>query len=70
MGQDHRGRAVAEAELGEDVVHVRLDGPLTEHQLVGDLGVGQAATDQGEDLALACGQDLQGRCIRARGSER
>ena len=51
--------ALAQLELGEDAPHVGLDGRLGEDQALGDLGVGQAAGDLEQDLALPGGQQLQ-----------
>ena len=54
--------ARAHAELGEGGGEVALDRALGEEELVGDLGVGQALGDVGEDLALAVGE---GRALDA-----
>ena len=43
-------------ELGEHVVDVVAHGLRRQHPAAGDLGVGQAARDQVEDLALTFGQ--------------
>jgi hypothetical protein len=49
--------AVAGADLGEHVVDVALYRCLADEQALGDLGVGQAGRDQGEDLrATSCGR--------------
>src|ERR1044071_8511766 len=56
---DRPGRdlgAGAEAELVEDVLDVGVGGALGDHELVGDLAVGQPPRDQGGDLDLAVGQ--------------
>src|SRR5436309_2823991 len=53
---DHRLHAVADAELLEDARDVRLGGRLADHEPLADLGVGQPAGEQVEDLALAWGQ--------------
>ena len=47
---------VAQAELGQHVAHVVLDGLAGDEQPVADLGVGQSGADQLEDLALALRQ--------------
>ena len=47
--------AVAQLEFLQDVRDVGLDGPLADEELVGDLGVGQAAGEKFEDLELARG---------------
>jgi hypothetical protein len=49
------------------VVDVRLDRALADVQLGGDLGVGPAAADEREHLALAAGQRVQ---IRVRPGRR
>src|SRR5215467_10732054 len=48
--------AVAEAELLEDVRDVRLDGRVTDVELLPDLGVRQAAGDQPEHVEFALSQ--------------
>ena len=48
--------AGAHAELGEGRGEVALDRALGEEELVGDLGVGEPAGDEGEHLALAVGE--------------
>src|SRR5580658_8045928 len=45
-----------EAELGQDVGHVTRRGSRADHQLVGDLAVGQAPGDEDHDLVLARGK--------------
>jgi hypothetical protein len=35
---------------------VSLDGGARDHELFGDLGVGQPAGDEPEDLELSCGE--------------
>jgi hypothetical protein len=42
---DDGGGAVAELELGEQVVDVGLHGALAHHKLGGDVGVGLALAD-------------------------
>src|SRR5215472_12263533 len=59
VGQDHKLHPVPRAELGEQVVYVRLDRGLGDDKLGGDLGVGQAPGDQGEHLALPPGGPRQ-----------
>src|SRR3954465_4719910 len=51
--------AVGEVERLEDVSDVRLDGGVTDEQLLGDLGVGEAACDQLEDFEFALGEVVQ-----------
>src|SRR3954464_14121228 len=53
--EDHRLEAVAHSELRQHVLDVRLHRRGLDRQLIGDLGVGQAAGDQLEHLALARG---------------
>ena len=48
--------AVAEPELGEDVLDVVAHRAVRQHQLVGDLAVGAAQRDQLGDLAFAGGE--------------
>ena len=47
VGEDHRLDPVAQAELGQDPADMRLHGGLGDEQPAGDLGVGQAAGDEG-----------------------
>ena len=61
VGEDHRVDAVAQAELHEDVAHVRLDGVLGDHELGRDLGVRQAPGKQAERVALAGGEAVERR---------
>lgn len=42
--------AVMESQLGQDVVHMNVDGPDREVQLPGDVAVGEAAGHQRGDL--------------------
>ena len=48
--------AVAYAGLGENAIHVGLDGGLTDDEIAGDLGVRQTRRDQRQHLGFACGQ--------------
>ena len=57
-GHDGLG-AAAEAELGEDPVHVRLDRREADDERGGDFVIGAAAGDRGEDLALSLGELAQ-----------
>src|SRR5207247_6973589 len=41
-----------DAELVEDVAHVRVGGALRQHQPLGDLAIGQAVRQQQRDLLL------------------
>ena len=45
--------AVSDRELAENAFDVCLYGRLAEDQPVGDLAVGHAACDEGEDLKLS-----------------
>ena len=51
----------AQAELGEDVADVVLDGLAADVEALGDLGVGQAVAEQVEHLGLALGQQAAAR---------
>ncbi len=53
-------------QFGEDPVDVLADGLLGDHQLGGDGGVGAALGHQGEDLALAGGEPVDGLAARRR----
>ena len=44
--------AVACTGLGEDVVDVRFDGCAADYERGGDLGVGEAGSDEFEDFDL------------------
>src|SRR3954447_21658100 len=50
MCPQRRGRAVRDADRGEDLGHVRLDGLLGDAQAAGDLLVRQAARDESQDV--------------------
>src|SRR5947208_14195276 len=52
-GQDGRLSAVADLQLFEDPVQVRLHRGLIDEQLAGDLAVAAAAHEQGEDLVFS-----------------
>jgi hypothetical protein len=56
VGQDNRLDAVAQSELGHYPADVDLDGARGQVQAAGDLAVGQARGDEGEDVLLAAGQ--------------
>ena len=56
VGDHDRLDPIPDAELAEDAGHVRLHGGLRDHHLGRDLGVGQAATDQAQDVELALGE--------------
>ena len=57
--EDHQLGAVAQAELGEDARHVRLDGRRSDEQALGDLGVGGPPGDGDHHLALPVGESLE-----------
>jgi hypothetical protein len=48
------------AELAEDVADVLFDGALGDREAVGDGAVGAALGHQGEDVALARGERVEG----------
>jgi hypothetical protein len=51
--------AVAQAELAEDAADVGLDRLFGEDEALGDLPVGKAAGDQGENLGLPRGERVE-----------
>ena len=55
--------AGAEAELLLDVIHVGLDGPLGDEQLLSDLHVGESTCDQAGDFVLPAGQRVVGATV-------
>jgi peptidoglycan/LPS O-acetylase OafA/YrhL len=57
--EDHQLGAVAQAELGEDAGHVRLDGRRSDEQALGDLGVARPPGDGDHHLALPVGEALE-----------
>ncbi|GAA4064444.1 hypothetical protein GCM10022233_43350 [Streptomyces shaanxiensis] len=57
--EDRRLYAVAQAEFAEQRVHVGLHGAHGDAELLGDLRVGEAGRDQGEDAPPAAGQAVQ-----------
>ena len=57
--EDHQLGAVAQAELGEDAGHVRLDGRRSDEQALGDLGVAGPPGDGDHHLALPVGESLE-----------
>ena len=61
VGVDHGLHPVPEAELAEQVGHVALGCGLGDHERGGDLGVGEAAGDQLQDLALPLGEGVDAR---------
>ena len=68
VGEDHGLHPVAQAELHKNPPDVRLGGLLGDDQALTDLGVGQAAGDQLEYLALPRGQRSQLRRQGGRGT--
>ena len=56
VGEGDELGAVAAAELAQSPADVRLRGQGADHEAAGDLGVGQTASDEAQDLALAFGQ--------------
>ena len=65
VGEDDRLDAVAEVELVEHAGDVGLDRERRDDELFGDLGVGEAARDEHEDLALARRSARRGRVAGA-----
>src|SRR6266702_5276007 len=61
ISDDDQLGPVPGVQLGEDPGHVRLAGQRADEQPGGDLGVGQAAGDQREDLQLPCGERVRER---------
>jgi glucans biosynthesis protein C len=59
VGEDHQLGPVAQAELGEDARHVRLDGRRSDEQALGDLGVAGPPGDGDHHLALPVGEPLE-----------
>jgi hypothetical protein len=59
VGEDHGLDAVADAELGEDALGVRLDGGFLDDERGGDLAVRQAASDEQLTLYKSVGSALQ-----------
>ena len=57
--------AGAELKLSEDALYMPLDGALADRELLSDLKVGQASSDQRRDLALA-GSEANGPISSAR----
>ena len=55
----HQLRAVPRVELREQPADVRLRGRVRHEELLGDLGVRQAARDGAEHLALALGERVE-----------
>lgn len=64
------GGAVVDAELGEDVLDVVVDGALGDVQPGGDLPVGQARTHEAGDLLLSPGQESERRALGVGGHDR
>ncbi len=63
VGQDDGLDPVAQAELGQQVAHVRFDGGLADDEVGGYLGVGEAAGEPQQDVVFPGGQRGQpGRC--------
>src|SRR5437016_14129961 len=55
-GKDGGFGAVRQAQLAEDLLDVKLDGMDAQEEVAGDLGIGHAARDTTEDVALALGE--------------
>lgn len=52
VGEHHRLDAITQVELFEDACDVRLRGVLADDELGGDLGIGETAGDEPQDLAF------------------
>src|SRR3954468_6367430 len=63
VGVDDGVDAVADTQLHQDPADVRLDRRLGDDEGVGDLGVGQSASDQLQRLALALGERRKGAAV-------
>src|ERR1700730_7347274 len=63
VGKDDRPDPVAQAELGEQVAHMRFHGGFAYDEVGGDLGVGEAAGEPQQDVVFPRGQ----RCQLGRG---
>ena len=50
VGENDRSGAISQIQLGEDMVDVGLHRTFTDEELLGDLGVCAASTDQSEDV--------------------
>ena len=59
LGEESGFGAALEAELGEEIGHVVLDGLLGEEHLVRDLSIAQPLAQQFEDPALLGAQALE-----------
>jgi hypothetical protein len=59
VGVDDRLDAVAESELGEYPSEVGRDRGLGDEEPLGDLGVGEAAGEFGQDLPFAGGEPAE-----------
>src|SRR6266567_8319567 len=67
VGDDDQLGPVPGVKLGQDPRHVRLASQRADEQPGGDLGVGQAAGDQREDLQLPRGERVRERELGRRG---
>ncbi len=61
VGQDGkyapmRGVGVLDVEFGEQMAHMRLDGPGAQREPFGDTRIGEPLGHEGEDVAFALGQ--------------
>jgi hypothetical protein len=57
--ENDRLGTIAERQLHEETVHMRLDRGHAQHESLSDLSVGQASTDQLEDFSLAFGERVE-----------
>ena len=63
MGPGRRGRARGNPEFDEDVGQMPADGLVTDEQLLGDVAIGGAGCDTGENLDLPTGQPAGGGTV-------
>lgn len=54
--QPYRFDLAVDAQLGEDVLHVTLNGERTDPEVAGDIGGGAPFCERAQDLQLPLGQ--------------
>src|SRR4029453_1812521 len=62
VGEDHKLRAIASAELHHGAADMSLRGRRTHEEPLGNLLIGQPTGDQRHHLALSIGQRVERRC--------
>lgn len=62
-GVFHQFRAAVQAQLGQDICPVSLDGLAADHELVGDFLIGPTVGNQFQNLAFALGQTVKGGVV-------